>query len=101
MIALGINDAKVIARCRKVIGNSIDNRVFGVFEINGDKSADGGSHLIHKSGGLAEINVLGMLSYLGDLDCAYLAFIVKVGENSSDKHLKCRRGGKSAALEHV
>ena len=68
---------------------------------NFSESAHGGRHLIHQTGGLAKINVLGKLGDLRDLHCAYLTAVVQVGKDSSDQNLERRRGGKSAALHYV
>lgn len=49
MIALGVNYAQRMTELFKIRRNALDDGTFGVLEVDGDESANGGSHLIHQT----------------------------------------------------
>ena len=90
MVSARINDAETVAHTSQIKIELFDTRRRGVLEIYGDKAADGARRLIHKSAGLAEIDVLGELSRFCDLHIVDRAVVVQMAEHVSYHDLKRR-----------
>ena len=101
MAALGVSNAKAIACFRKIKGVFPDHRFPGVGKVDPDKAAYGADHLIHESALLAEVDILGKLSDLGNLHCPGFSAVVVLVDDRADQHLKRRRRGKTAAAQHI
>ena len=76
MTALGVRDDKLAACAFKVKIYLFDSRIINVRKIYENKSADRRYQLIHQTAVLAEVNVFGKLTYLGDLHRSRTVFIV-------------------------
>ena len=96
-----ITNAEIVAVRGHIKVDFIDHGRLGICKINSNYTADSASHLIHKSAGLTEKYVFGVLRDHSDLNVVDLAVIVGVVEDISNHILKCGGGRKSRALEDV
>lgn len=101
VVSACVYDAKRISVGRKVKIGLFNDGIFGILKVDCNKAACGASHLVHKSAGLAEMNVFGILRDLCNLDVADLALVVEVVEDVSDHILESGGRRKSRALENA
>ena len=86
--ALGVGDAEVVAGFGKVEAVLLHHRLLRVSEIEEHKAADGADHLVKQTAALAEIDVLSILTDLGDLDLACLAVVILYVDDRADQRFK-------------
>ena len=64
----GVDDAEGVLRGVKIKARTLNDGVFRIAKVDGDRAADGGAHLIHQAAGLAVIVALGHLRELRNRD---------------------------------
>ena len=91
MIAARIHDAELMPARGKIEIGLPDLGPLRIRKIDGDDSADGGSHLVHKPARLAEIDVFRVLRRFGHLHGGHRAAVEQVAENGAEQDLERRR----------
>ena len=76
MVSACAYDAEIVARAREIKVNGSDYRIIRVGKIYCHDTAVSASDLVHKTAGLAEKFVFGILSELRYLDVADLSVVV-------------------------
>ena len=97
MIRAGIERAERVAAVRKIERRLPDGGVRRVGKIDEDQPADAGGHLIHEAAGLAEIDVLGILADLRDLDGGAFFIEKQLVADRADQNLECGGGRQTGA----
>ena len=97
MIRSGVDDAEGISPRDKVAVHRSGNGPVLVLEINSHNTAQGAAHLIQQPGGLAEIDVFGVLANLGDLLHGEGAPAEQAAYDRPHQHLKTGGGGETGA----
>ena len=97
MIRTGIDGAEGIAAVGEIVVHLFHNGVFRVGKINVHQSAHAGSHLIHQAGGLAVVDVFGVLADLGNFNGGNRAARKQAVQDTADQHLKGRGAGQAGA----
>ena len=97
MIRTGIDGAEGIAAVGEIVVYLFHNGVFRVGKINVHQSAHAGSHLIHQAGGLAVVDVFGVLADLGNFNGGNRAARKQAVQDTADQHLKGRGAGQAGA----
>ena len=101
VVRAAVDDAQGVSGGGEVEVDLLHYRVVVVGEIDGHHAAHRGAHLVQQSAGLAEIDVLGVLSDLGQLDGRALVLIEQAVENIPQQHLQGRAGAEAAALKYA
>ena len=68
MACVGVDDAERMAAVGKVKVDLFDDGLLGIRKVDEHEPADRGRHLVHEARGLSEIDVLGVLADLCNLD---------------------------------
>ena len=97
VIRAGIERAERVAAVRKIERRLPDGGVRRVGKIDEDQPADAGGHLIHEAAGLAEIDVLGILADLRDLDGGAFFIEKQLVADRADQNLECGGGRQTGA----
>ena len=87
MAGAGVHDTQGVAGLREVIPRFLHNRGGRVGKVNGHRSAHRGAHLVHQAAGLAKIDVLRILTDLGDLNGVQMIPAAEMVENIANEHL--------------
>ena len=101
VVSARVYDAEVVACRGNIKGHLVDNGSLGIVEIDSNDTANCASDLIHKSAGLTEEDVLGILRELCDFNVIDLSVVIEVAEYVSYHILKSGGRGKSRAFENV
>ena len=95
VVATCVYNVEIITVLVEVKVDFLDYGVFGVFEVDVDKSADSAGHLVHKTALFAEVNVFCKLCDFCDFNVVDVTVVVEVVEDVTDHYLKSGGGRKS------
>ena len=101
MAGAGVHDAQGVAGLGEVVVHLPHHGSGGVGKVDGHRAAHGGAHLVHQTAGLAEVDVLGILADLGDLNGGEGVLTEEVIENVAHQHLVGGGGGQAGAGQHA
>ena len=99
VVGAGVHDAQRVAQRAEIQRQVVHHGIGRVLEVDEHHAAHGGGSLIHEAGGLAEVDVFGVLADLGDGHGGELLTKEQLIEDGADEHLKGGGGAQAAAGE--
>ena len=100
MIRAGVDRAERITTVRKIVVDLLDNRSFRVMEVDEHQTANARRHLIHQTGRLAVVHVLGVLPDLRDLNRRHGVVREQSVQNTANENFERRRAGEAGTRQH-
>ena len=101
MVGAGVHNAQSVSRLGKVKVHLTVDGIVLIGKVDGHDAPQGAGHLIHQAGGLAEVDILGVLAHHGDLGQGQLIPAEEVVHHHAHQHLIAGGGGQAGAAGHV